>query len=174
MIMNNDDNIINNLSDTDVQQDFQATIRNWINQRFSKNRPFSTRASTMIVDSRATSHFIQAEEKLPHTEISTKVVFLPNGEQIKHLTQQSCRFHHCHQKLVTPTSSLDFGNTLYSALENSLTPAIPLSSIRLEKASRELKWSLRKTNGRGRIGHHRRGWPMLFGQIKVELSLKEE
>ena len=83
MIMNNDDNIINNLSDTDVQQDFQATIRNWINQRFSKNRPFSTRASTMIVDSRATSHFIQAEEKLPHTEISTKVVFLPNGEQIK-------------------------------------------------------------------------------------------
>ena len=38
----------------------------------------------------------------------------------------------------------------------------------------ELKWSLRKTNGRGRIGHHRRGWPVLFSQIRIELSLKEK
>ncbi len=37
----------------------------------------------MIVDSGATSHFMQAEENLPHTGILTKVVFLPNGKQIK-------------------------------------------------------------------------------------------
>ena len=36
----------------------------------------------MLVDSGATSHFMRAEEQLPITGISTKVVFLPNGETI--------------------------------------------------------------------------------------------
>ena len=78
-----DDDIIYNISDVDVQQDFKALIRTWINQRFRKDIPLDMRASTMIVDSGATSHFIRAEEQLPHTGISTKVVFLPNGERIK-------------------------------------------------------------------------------------------
>jgi hypothetical protein len=77
------EDIINSLSDAEVQQDLRAMIHNWVNQRISKNRPFQIKPSTMIVDSGATSHFMRAEENLPHTGISTKVVFLPNGKQIK-------------------------------------------------------------------------------------------
>jgi hypothetical protein len=43
---------------------------------------FQKNASTMLVDSGATSHFMRAEEKLPITGASTKVVFLPNGSTI--------------------------------------------------------------------------------------------
>ena len=78
-----DDDIINNLNDVQIQEDFRSTIRNWITQRLTKNKLLQPKTSTMIVDSGATSHFIRAEEKLPNTGISTKVVFLPNGEQIK-------------------------------------------------------------------------------------------
>jgi hypothetical protein len=36
----------------------------------------------------------------------------------------------------------------------------------------ELKWSLRKTSGRGRIGYHRQGWPVLFSQINNRIKSK--
>jgi hypothetical protein len=37
----------------------------------------------MVVDSRATSHFMRPEENLPNTGPSEKVVMLPNGATIK-------------------------------------------------------------------------------------------
>ncbi len=100
-----DKDIINSLSEVEVQQDPQSMIHNWVNQHISKNKLFQTKASTMIVDSGATSHFMQAEEKLPNMGISAKVVSLPNGEQIKasHTTElpylsllsKACHAAHC-------------------------------------------------------------------------------
>jgi hypothetical protein len=48
---------INSISDADVQHNLWATINAWINQRISTNKPFEKKASTMILDSGATSHF---------------------------------------------------------------------------------------------------------------------
>lgn len=48
-----------------------------------QNKPFETTASTMVVDSGATLHFMQPEENIPNTGPSEKVVVLPNGDVIK-------------------------------------------------------------------------------------------
>jgi hypothetical protein len=75
-------NVINNIrDDANIQQE-PRSIQAWINQRIQRNTHRTTKASTMLVDSGATSHFMRAEEQLPITGISTKVVFLPNGETI--------------------------------------------------------------------------------------------
>jgi hypothetical protein len=55
----------------------------WINQRMSKHKPFQRKASTMVVDSGATSSFVWPEENLPITGLSSKVVNLPNGSAIQ-------------------------------------------------------------------------------------------
>jgi len=70
---------VNNISDAEVQRDLQSTILAWINQRMGKHRPFQRRASTMVVDSGATSSFVRPEENLPITGPSSKIVALPDG-----------------------------------------------------------------------------------------------
>jgi hypothetical protein len=74
---------INSISNADVQCDLQATINAWINQWISTNKPFEKKASTMILDSGVTSHFMWPDKNLPNMEKSTKVVSLPNGAIIK-------------------------------------------------------------------------------------------
>jgi hypothetical protein len=60
-------NTINNTSDAQVQSDLRSTIISWIYQRMSKHKPFHRKASTMVVDSGATSSFVRPEENLPIT-----------------------------------------------------------------------------------------------------------
>jgi len=73
---------VNNISDAEVQRDLRSTILAWINQRTGKHRPFQRRASTMVVDSGATSSFVRPEENLPTTGPSSKIVNLPDGSAI--------------------------------------------------------------------------------------------
>jgi hypothetical protein len=73
---------VNNISDAEVQRDLRSTILAWINQRMGKHRPFQRRASTMVVDSGATSSFVRPEENLPITGPSSKIVNLPDGSAI--------------------------------------------------------------------------------------------
>ena len=68
----------NTSDDAAVQRDLKNMILSWINQRISKNKPFVRMPSTMVVDSGATSSFVQPEEKLQITGTSQKVVLLPN------------------------------------------------------------------------------------------------
>jgi hypothetical protein len=74
---------INNIDHAAVQRDLKHMIRSWINQRVSKDKPFIRTASTMVLDSGATSHFVRLEEKLPTTGTSQKVVMLPDGSSIQ-------------------------------------------------------------------------------------------
>jgi len=65
--------VINNISDdAEARQAFRSTIQSWIDQRIHGVEQLQTKASTMILDSGATSHFMRAEEELPVTGISTK------------------------------------------------------------------------------------------------------
>ncbi len=77
------DHINNNSDHAAVQRDLRHMIWSWINQRVSKNKPFVRTASTMVLDSGATSHFVRLEEKLPTTGASQKVVMLPDGSSIQ-------------------------------------------------------------------------------------------
>ena len=70
---------INNISAADVQRDLRSTILAWIYQRMGKHKPFQWKASTVVVDSGATSSFVMLEENLPITGPSNKVVALPDG-----------------------------------------------------------------------------------------------
>ncbi len=50
----------------------------------SKHKPFQRKAaSTMVVDSGATSSFVWPEENLPITGLSSKVVNIPDGSAIQ-------------------------------------------------------------------------------------------
>ncbi len=51
----------------------------WLYQRVGKHKPFQRKASTIVVDSGATSSFVQLEENLPITGPSNKIVALPDG-----------------------------------------------------------------------------------------------
>lgn len=73
---------INNMSDEEVQHDLRSLIHGWINQRTRKHKPFQRSASTMVIDSGATSSFVRPEENLPITGSSCKVVMLPDGSSI--------------------------------------------------------------------------------------------
>ena len=70
---------INNLSNAEVQCNLKATIWSWINQQMRKHKPFQRIMSTMVLDSGATSSFVQPEERLPLTGLSSKIVRLPDG-----------------------------------------------------------------------------------------------
>ena len=70
---------INNMSDAQVQSDLRSTIISWIYQRMGKHKPFQRKASTMVVDSGATSSFVRPEENLPIIGPSSKIVALPDG-----------------------------------------------------------------------------------------------
>jgi hypothetical protein len=74
---------INNISNVEVQRDLRSTIMAWINQCMSKHKPFQWKASTMVVDSGATSSIVWPEENLPITGLSSKVVNLPDGSAIQ-------------------------------------------------------------------------------------------
>ena len=73
---------VNNISDKKVQRNLRSTILAWINQRMG-NKPCARKASTMVLDSGATSSFVQPEENLPITGISRKIVNLPDGSSIQ-------------------------------------------------------------------------------------------
>jgi hypothetical protein len=49
---------VNNIGDAEVQRDPRSTVLAWITQRMGKHKPFQRRASTMVVDSGATSSFV--------------------------------------------------------------------------------------------------------------------
>ena len=104
---------INNISDAGVQRNLRATITAWINQRISKNKPFQKKASTMILDSGATSHFMRAEENLPNTGPSEKVVLLPNGTAIK----------------ASHKTNLPFSSLSAKAREADVLPALKQNSL---------------------------------------------
>ena len=70
---------INHISDADAQRDLRSTILAWKNQRMGTRKHFQWKASTMVVDSGATSSFVLPEENLPITGPSNKVVALPDG-----------------------------------------------------------------------------------------------
>ena len=70
---------INNISAADAQRDLRSTILAWINQRMGTHKLFQRKASTMVVDSGATSSFVRPEENLTITGPSNKVVALPDG-----------------------------------------------------------------------------------------------
>jgi len=73
---------INNLSDAQVQRNLRSTIMAWIHQRMGKHNQFQRTASTMVIDSGATSSFVRPEENLPITGHSNKIVNLPDGSSI--------------------------------------------------------------------------------------------
>jgi len=104
---------ISNISDAEVQCDLRATINAWINQRISKNKPFQRKASTMIVDSGATSHFMRAEENLPITGPSKKVVLLPNGAAVA----------------ASHTTNLPFSSLSAKARKADVLPALKQNSL---------------------------------------------
>ena len=70
---------INNTSDAQAQSNLQSTIIAWLYHRMSKHKPFQRKASTMVVDSGATSSFVRPEENLPITGSSSKIFALPDG-----------------------------------------------------------------------------------------------
>jgi hypothetical protein len=51
----------------------------WINQCIDESKHFVQKATTMMLDLGATSHFVSPEENLPIMGKSNKVVSLPNG-----------------------------------------------------------------------------------------------
>ncbi len=69
-------------SDNEVQCDLQTIILMWINQQTNKSKFFSKKASTMVLDSGATSHFVRPDKNLPVTDVSKKAVALANGSKI--------------------------------------------------------------------------------------------
>ncbi len=49
---------INNIIDAQAQADLRSMLTAWLHQRISKHKPFQQKASTMVVDSGATSSFV--------------------------------------------------------------------------------------------------------------------
>ena len=104
---------INSIRDAEVQRDLRATIQAWINQRISRRTPLQAKASTMVVDSRATSHFMRPEENLPNTGPSEKVVMLSNGDAIT----------------ASHTTNLPFDSLLAKARTADVLPALKQNSL---------------------------------------------
>ena len=77
------DQTINNINDTEVQQDLKTILRKWINECVNIHKPFHKKESTMVIDSGATSSFVRPEENLPVTGLSSKIVHLPDGSSIQ-------------------------------------------------------------------------------------------
>jgi hypothetical protein len=50
---------INNISNAEVPYNLRSIIMAWINQRMSKHKSFQWKASTIVVDSGATSSFVR-------------------------------------------------------------------------------------------------------------------
>ena len=73
---------INNINDTEVQQDLKTILQKWINECANIHKPFHKKESTMVIDSGATSSFVRPEENLPVTGLSSKIVHLSDGLSI--------------------------------------------------------------------------------------------
>ncbi len=69
---------INNISDAQVQCNLWSMLTAWLYQRGDKHKPFQQKASTMVLDSGATSSFVRPEENLPITGPSNKIVAFPD------------------------------------------------------------------------------------------------
>jgi hypothetical protein len=104
---------INNISDQEVQRDLKSIIHGWIYQRVSKRKPFQRSASTMVIDSGATSSFVRPEENLPITGSSCKVVRLPDGSPIQ----------------VTHTAILPFESLSAEAQKSHVLPGLRPNSL---------------------------------------------
>ena len=77
---------VNNLTDTKVMRDLKTVIKNWVSKHMKfKSRPEAPHrnASSMVLDSGATSSFVRPEEGLPITGTSSKTVRLPDGSTIQ-------------------------------------------------------------------------------------------
>jgi hypothetical protein len=83
----------------------QATINNVSNAE--------GKASTMVVDSGATSSFVRPEENLPNTELSNKVVNLPEGSTIQ----------------ATHTTTLPFKSLSTEARKADVLPGLQPNSL---------------------------------------------
>ncbi len=71
------------------------------------------KASTMVVDSGATSSFVRPEENLPITEVSSKVVNLPDGSTIQ----------------ATHTTTLPFESLSTEARKADVLPGLQPNSL---------------------------------------------
>ncbi len=67
---------------SETKQHHQQMIRQFIQMKFTKQKD-KTMNRTIIVDSGATSHFVQAADDLPYRGKSQKTVHLPDGYTIK-------------------------------------------------------------------------------------------
>jgi hypothetical protein len=74
--------VSSNKSDNEVQHNLQMMILTWINQHTNKSKFFAKKASTMVLDLGATSHFVCPDKNLPVTGVSNKVVTLANESKI--------------------------------------------------------------------------------------------
>jgi hypothetical protein len=73
-----------NISDATVQRNLRATILEWIRKCLKRNNASpQPGASSWVLDSGATSHFLRPEEDLPITGKSSKIVKLPDGSAIQ-------------------------------------------------------------------------------------------
>jgi hypothetical protein len=104
----------------------QATINNVSNAE--------GKASTMVVDSGATSRFVWPEENLPITGLSSKVVNLPDGSTYKQLTPPRYLLNHFQLKQEMQTYYQGCNLTHWSVLANLPTQTTPQYSTHAEKA----------------------------------------
>jgi hypothetical protein len=104
----------------------QATINNVCNAE--------GKASTMVVDSGATSSFVWWEENLPITRLSSKVVNLPNGSMIQATHTTMLPFESLQLKQEKQMYYQGCNLTHWSVLANLPTQTTPQYSTHAEKA----------------------------------------
>jgi hypothetical protein len=104
---------VNNISDAEVQCNRRSMIPALINQLMSKHKAFQWKASTMVVDSGATSSFVWLEEYLPITGLYSKVVNLPDGSTIQ----------------ATHTTMLPFESLSTEARKSDVLPGVRPNSL---------------------------------------------
>jgi hypothetical protein len=68
---------------TTVEADFKRAFLRWLQQRCGMKSVLQTEKKGMVLDSGATSHFVQGADNLPAMGSLSMSVTLPNGESIK-------------------------------------------------------------------------------------------
>ncbi len=104
---------ISNISEAQAQQDLRSMLTAWLYPRLGKHKAFQKKASTMVVDSGATSSFVRPEENLPISGLSNKVVALPDGST----------------KQATHTAVLPFPSLSDEARKAEVLPGLPPNSL---------------------------------------------
>jgi hypothetical protein len=86
---------------TTVEANFKHTFRRWLQQRCGMKLVPKAKTKGMVLDSGATSHFVQGADDLPATGSLRMSVMLPNGESIKATYTVDLQFEH----LATPNNA---------------------------------------------------------------------